>query len=344
MFRSKIKGLEISKGDIKSAFRPSGVAMFHRCPGIVLLKEDSKTNEIAEAGTKAHSIVDKAVEKSIKEKKIFELELPIILDLEVDKKNFVQKYYENIVGIYRYDKWQVFATETYVTGNFYHYLVGGTPDFFYYQDGKLTIKDLKTGFIPQKKDACKQLMFYAACIGPELSLTEKCPVKMELHTRHGIIEEEVSYADILAFKNITLEKMLNIKFQPGDVCKECYKFSICKAGQDKAEESIKKLEKNPQALKNFKNAPIIRKYLDECEKIVVEKYNRGEEIKNFNVYETPGSKFWLSEAKKDLMKEQGMVEPKLISVREALKRGFDVKQDKHYKVVPRVMVRPKEEK
>ena len=341
MIISKMGVVKIGGESVSSPFWPSEMAMFDKCPGVVLLKDDFKPHEITTAGIKAHEIVEKAVTSYIETGIITKIDIPEILD---DDKGFIKDYYKFMIEEHKKDEWLLYAFETYVTGNFYHYVIGGKPDFFTWDGKVLTIADLKCGFKPQYEGAEKQLLFYAVCIGAELKLDMDAKIKLILWTRYGVKKYYFTYADALVFKNETLKKMLNLKFNPGEACKECYKFSICKAGQDKAESAFKELEKNPKAVKNYKNSIIIKKYLDECEKIVLKRYKEGKTIKNFNVYETEGRKYWIKSNVKDLMKDSKMTEIKLISVRDALKIRDDLTEGVHYNRVPTVVIKAKEEK
>ena len=340
MILSKIKDLRLEQDSVSSPFWPSEMAMFHKCPGSILLKDEFETHPITEAAIVAHEEVEKAILNYLKTGKVKKLKIPKILD---DDKGFIQDYYKFMIEEHKENKWLVYALETYVTGNFYHYIIGGKPDFFAWDGENLTIVDLKSGFKPQSEDAVKQLLFYAVCIGPKLKLKLDDGLKLFLWTRYGVKKYYYSYSEALVFKNETLKKMLNLKFNPGEACKECYKFSICKAGQDKAESAFKELEKNPLALKNYKNSVIMKKYLDECEKIVLKRYKEGKKVNNFDIYETEGRKYWIKSNTKDLMKDNKMTELKLISVREALKIRQDLEEGVHYNRVPSIVIKPKKE-
>ena len=186
-------------------------------------------------------------------------------------------------------------------------------------------------------------MFYATCIGPELKLDLKAKVTLKLYTRFKVLTKTVKFLDILLFKNKVLKGLNTIKFNPGEHCAQCYKFSVCAPAQKKAEQSTIKFLNSPQNYEHLKNLKILKKYLDELEKQAIIDYKDGKEFKNFEFYETPGKRYWKSAAVPELMKRSDLVEVKLISVREALKKDDTLKEGEHYNKVPSIKIKTKEE-
>ena len=319
---SKDKSFKLGEKSVRTAINPSALPIGYECMGSVLLYDpDEPMHPAAEAGKKAHEAAERAVKQGIAQRQSIMPDIDPALD-----GGFVLDYVREIYRVYRRDKWSHFGLECYLHDTFYNYEVGGIADFFYVENGRITVVDLKTGWKPMKEHNWKQLYFYALCLGVKLGLELEDKIDLGFFTRTKYMKKTITFKDALYFKNEVCRKIKTFGFKAGEHCAECYHFHRCAEGQKKAKKVVSELVKQkPAAMEKFyQYKKLIQKYFDEVEKTLIKKHDKGENIGNFEIYETPGRKYWKAAFKKSLMKEPGMTELKLISVANAMKKGFKV--------------------
>ena len=328
-----------------SPFRPSNLPTLMACSGYAILKNDDPVHEIAIEGSNAHDLVLQAFKEGLKKKKKIYPAKDNKTIAFLDCYDLTKSYLDRLYGLYLKNEWLYFGLECFFSSNFYNYLIGGTTDFFFVHKNKkkVIISDLKTGFKPTPSVSFYQLNFYALAVGTAIQAELDTEFELELHTRFEVKTKKVTFKDLLLYKNRVLSKINNLSFNVGEHCSKCYRFKHCEKAQTTTEKHIKSMDKNPEALKHLKNHKIIKKYLDEAHSLVVEKHKNGIETEGFEVYKTPGKRFWKNTAKEELLKKKGMTDIKLISVRDALKKGIDVQEGIHYTLNPEFKVKPTKE-
>ena len=316
---TKDKNFVLPKKTLKSVIYPSQIPIAHKCMGSVLLFEETEPHPVAEIGKKAHEDIEKCIEKAFKTKK--RVWSGFVLEGADTLINDYLKYvYDNKKGTSH------FGVECVVYDRFYNYLVSGVCDFFFVRDGKLTVVDFKTGYGKMNDLHWAQLWFYALCLGIQLELPEDDEIDLVFYTRFGVLERKKTMKELLLFKNEVCRKMRDFKFEVGEHCVSCYSFHRCEYAQRKAEKVVQVMSERPanEIEKFFKFRKFIEKYFETLEKSIIEKYDGKKDTGNFRIYETPGRKFWKHDKLRELRSKQGMLEPKLLTVAEAMKRGFDV--------------------
>ena len=293
-----------------SPIRPSSLPQVVDCAGFTLLEVEKEPHEVTKMGLKAHSKVEKSIKETFKQKKRIYEKLPEDLAFDESFKTYMDFIYNKFQALKKKNKVCALGVECFVSAQFYIYKLGGTADFFYFEKNeeiinKLVVCDLKTGFKPQREESFRQLMFYATALIE--SLTQRIwenkkkkmvgwipniDIELKLFTRYGVKTKKIKLDDLYDFKNKVLKRLKDTGFNVGEHCASCYNFSRCKKAQDKGNEFIQDISNDKKGLKHLKNKKFLEKYLTELKKSVIDKYEKGEDTGDFEVYEKPGRKFW----------------------------------------------------
>ena len=314
-------------GSVKTSINPSEMAVASRCMGSVFLSRFDGVHPMATIGKEAHNEIEKKVKEAFKKKK------RVYTDFDkADTKKLLNEYLDYIYDVGKSNP-SHFGIECRVDDLYYNTLIGGICDFFYVQDGQLIVADLKTGYKPLKDLHFAQLYVYGIALASILKYKREEEINFVLFTRYGLKEQRFTFEKLLLKKNEFLRHQREGGFKIGDHCLDCYSFKRCDVVQKECKNMINEIAKEKP--KNFEKYYKLRKHIEkfykEIDQSLIDKHDAGKDIGNFVVEETRGKKIWKSEFKSELMSTEGMVEPKLISVREALEKGFDV--DEKYNLI-----------
>ena len=319
---TKDKKFEFKK-TVKTAIYPSELPVANKCMGSVLLHDKEQgEHPLATLGKKAHAEIEKCLKESIATKR------KVYTDMKLDGDDSLLNDYLDYIYDISVNRPTHFGIECYVYDIFYNYIIGGICDLFYVLNNKLTVVDLKTGYGKMKELHWVQLYFYALCLAVKLELEGEDEVNIVFFTRWGVKKKVVTFQELLIFKNDFSRRLREegFKFKVGPHCVDCFKFHRCDIAQRTAKNIINVMTNDkPENLeKYYKYSKFINKFFEETEKAIIEKHDKKEDIGNFNVYETPGRRYWKAEFMDKLYRNPKMIEPKLISVAQAKKKGLDI--------------------
>lgn len=308
-------------------------------------------NPLADEGTLIHARAARALGKDIPET-IAETQL--FASPDSDAQSVVDFYVEAVKRVLPFDDIKPFSDEEnpdfrlFVENDFSHTtksrVYRNIPDAVFYdgEENKLTIFDLKTGFVPVAAEDNEQLLLGAHAVCQALKIKPDKITGIIVSPRLSSIEYADLYYDPDFFEKLDRElDTRKGRYQPGSHCKKCNLLTKCKAFRDTLEQYLDPSIKDGLTSKPDEWARTLaisgpaRKFFEELESEAKEFLELGGTIPDFALRRTGGKRAWFRElltldiaVALGLKTEDLLEKPKMISVAQAEKKIAKADRDK----------------
>lgn len=323
MIQTKFKQKEYKiKGSV--VVRPSKLSTAVQCTGYLTLKDDASSSPAAQRGIRLHEESYNYVKERLKTGKKVEVTEPI-----------VEEYGEYLLKFFKKDP-EFVGMEVPLKATLLNFLVEGTCDFAYYNDGWIYIVDLKTGGQPLEKEQLFQIMMYALMFIETYSLKEVKGVYLKLYGVDQVLKKRLSLDTLLAYKNLVIKKLNKPSaFKVGSHCSKCFKFNQCVTVQTEVKNTLVNIneETDVDLTRLLEMKPLIDKFYKAIEFDIMDGHFKGDATpEGAKVIEGRRSKEWKEDAMDLTKKIKGIevIEKNMLSPTKAIAAKLGVEEGKHW--------------